>query len=391
MSDNYSPAGNHPVDFLEDVESSEANATFKAPERPENVAGKSDNRLSQSPKDSDNMATSKLSSIRERLSLLTQGTKKTIDVEEISKQSQEIQVRPTDLNEHGHRYAVVGGKPSQLPEHLWKNVRTDEFKAWFGDWEHIPVARFKTAKGSIYNYDSEGRTSRFKSATNEQHDPQDVTVFADLDIEEAQDFMLAYRTQQELAGKRIKLYVTEKLPDGTGKIIRNRTDIEDEERLTLAVINGNQNGRFSPENVVMVKRATLQPAVGLNTFDTRHFQENGETLTERHLGNKVVALDYEKSPISKTLRQGEPQLFPDPREPGKVCFIKSANPYRIDAATFSDWVKQFGDGEGRRDAIMNALSEKGYDGLFVDGAPSVDKVSGKPLFDDDQIFSVAAK
>lgn len=35
------------------------------------------------------------------------------------------------------------GKPSNLPENLWKLVRTPQFKAWFGDWEKNPKTASK--------------------------------------------------------------------------------------------------------------------------------------------------------------------------------------------------------------------------------------------------------
>ncbi len=33
------------------------------------------------------------------------------------------------------------GKPSNLPENLWRLVRTPEFKRWFGDWERAARLR----------------------------------------------------------------------------------------------------------------------------------------------------------------------------------------------------------------------------------------------------------
>jgi len=32
---------------------------------------------------------------------------------------------------------VPNGNPSNLNEHQWQQVRTPEFKAWFGDWESV--------------------------------------------------------------------------------------------------------------------------------------------------------------------------------------------------------------------------------------------------------------
>ncbi|MBL8449716.1 MAG: hypothetical protein JNM32_07315 [Dechloromonas sp.] len=65
------------------------------------------------------------------------------------------------------------GKPSKLNAHQWKQVRTPEFKAWFGDWEHLakrnsldasaPVSIDYSAFGDR-NADPEGFEARAKDA-----------------------------------------------------------------------------------------------------------------------------------------------------------------------------------------------------------------------------------
>ena len=65
------------------------------------------------------------------------------------------------------------GKPSRLNAHQWKQVRTPEFKAWFGDWEHLarrnaldampPVSIDYSAFGDR-NADPDGFESRAKDA-----------------------------------------------------------------------------------------------------------------------------------------------------------------------------------------------------------------------------------
>ena len=65
------------------------------------------------------------------------------------------------------------GKPSKLNAHQWKQVRTPEFKAWFGDWEHLarrnaldampPVSIDYSAFGDR-NADPDGFESRAKDA-----------------------------------------------------------------------------------------------------------------------------------------------------------------------------------------------------------------------------------
>jgi hypothetical protein len=308
-------------------------------------------------------------------------------------QAETVQVRPEDLNENGDRYAVVGGNTSQLPERAWKMVRTDAFKEWFGDWEHIPIEQFKTSQGSIYTYDETGRTTRFKTATGEQDHTQDVTVFGAMSLDEQQDFLTVLygdEAKPRPDGKKFSVRLGEKLPSGRGKVVNARTEIDDPEALAIAILNGrNPDGTFTKANVEQVKRVSLQPAVGLNTFDTRKFQNSdGQWRRELHLGNRVTEIKYADSEVSKTLEKGEPKLYDDPRDPGAKCFIKATNPYLIDKDRFSLWAEQFGKDEGRREAMMTVLREAGYEGIFVDNKPLRDSVSGKLVFEDEQIMKV---
>lgn len=294
-------------------------------------------------------------------------------------QAQFIEIAPLDLNERGERYAVAGGAPSGLPEHLWKLVRTDAFKQWYGDWQHAPVEQFQTAHGSVYTYDSEGCTTRYKTATGEQHATQDITVFVDLSASEEQVFLAAYRRAGfMLDGERVRVYVTEILDTGAGKIVRSRGEVTNPERLMLTILT-------DKKRAVRVKRASLQPAEGLITFDTRHFVEEGVTYTERHLGNEVVKIDYRQSAVSQMLKNGEPLLLRDPRSTDErdYCFVRTVNPLKMDRQSYDQWSVQFGIGDDRIARIREALWQDGFDGLFIDGQPA-------PVFSDEQMLRVSA-
>jgi len=89
------------------------------------------------------------------------------------------------------------------------------------------------------------------------------------------------------------------------------------------------------------------------------------------------------------LEKREPKLFEDPRNPGSKCFIKSVNPYCIDRESFRLWAEQFGNCEGRREAMLAVLREAGYDNIFVDDKPLIDSVSSKLMFEDEQILRVS--
>lgn len=145
------------------------------------------------------------------------------------------------------------------------------------------VKSFKTAKGSVYTYDSEGKTTRFKTATAEQYERQDLTVFTDLSSDEERIFLEAINI--EGGATPTKVYVVERQPDDSALVVRDVAQVKDPARLYLTIV---KNGQIT-EN----KPVSLVPFEGANTFDTRHFEENGQMMTERHLGNKVIRIDYE--------------------------------------------------------------------------------------------------
>jgi len=147
------------------------------------------------------------------------------------------------------------------------------------------VKSFKTAQGSVYTYDNEGRTSRFKTVTGEQHEPQDITVFAQLSPDQEQAILRAYHQPGE-QDKAKKVYVLERQLDDTPKIIRHTHEIKLEDRLYLGILNDNK--------LTFAVPATTQPTMGMNAFDMRTFKKDGARYTERHLGNKVVDVTYEE-------------------------------------------------------------------------------------------------
>ncbi len=146
-----------------------------------------------------------------------------------------------------------------------------------------PVKSFKTAQGSTYSYDTEGKTTRLKAATGELMDRQDLTVFVNLTPDEEQDILRAYHhpTEEDKDGH---VYVVERQQDEKGKILRDVTEVEDPTRIYLAIVRDNK--------ITFNKPVSLTPAIGSDVFDTRHYQENDQWHTERHLGNKVTEIEY---------------------------------------------------------------------------------------------------
>ncbi len=145
---------------------------------------------------------------------------------------------------------------------------------------------FKTAQGSVYTYDQDGKTTRFKTATGEPQARQDLTVFVDLTPDESQEFLHAYHHVRK-EDKNSKIYILERQPDNTPKILRDISEVQYQDRIYLSIV---KNGVATS-----IKKASVKPVIGHHVFDTRQYHENGQTMTERHLGNKVVDIQYESN------------------------------------------------------------------------------------------------
>ena len=144
------------------------------------------------------------------------------------------------------------------------------------------VSAFETEKGSVYRYDTDGRTARFKTATSEQMPTQGLTVFVNPNEQQAQDIVNAYLPQGN--NPEAKVEIVERQPGSGGKIVRDIADVKDRRNLNLVVMEG---GR-----VTMLLPASVFPAVGQQVYDTRDYEDGGNNRTDRHLGHKVTRIDY---------------------------------------------------------------------------------------------------
>lgn len=140
------------------------------------------------------------------------------------------------------------------------------------------VESFETAKGSVYTYDDEGHSTRFKTATGEKLEKQNITVFFDMSPQEEQVLLKAFTDETQ------NVDIVENQSDGTIKIIRRIEDISNPDEINFSIIKGGK--------VVSAKKATLIPQNGLSVFESQDFLENGKVLAKRHLGNRVVKINY---------------------------------------------------------------------------------------------------
>lgn len=151
------------------------------------------------------------------------------------------------------------------------------------------VASFTTSKGSVYSYDEDGHTTRYKAATGIEQPKQDLTVFLDLGLRDVGSVALSYLLKGSKNKRSIE--VTELQPDGSARIVADVNEISNPDRLSVTT--------FRRGKILRSKPASLQPRLGAHVYDSRRFEENGAVRTERHLGHKVTSI----VPVNNSTRQ----------------------------------------------------------------------------------------
>lgn len=142
------------------------------------------------------------------------------------------------------------------------------------------VESFTTSRGSIYTYDEEGHTTRFKTATGQEQPRQDLTVFIEFGPRDIGALAAAYLLRGSTEATKID--VVEIQPDGRPKVVNDTAEVILPDSLRLVVFKDGEIARSRP--------ASLFPKTGLYVFDSRRFEEGGVTRTERHLGHKVTGI-----------------------------------------------------------------------------------------------------
>lgn len=146
------------------------------------------------------------------------------------------------------------------------------------------IDSFVTSKGSVYTYDKEGHTARYKTAKSEQQPTQGIAVFVELGLRDAKEVVAAYLTRS--SNQRTRIFVVEHGANGQTRIITDATEIQDPSRLSLAIYQGDHIAKSRP--------VSLFPKIGSYVFDTRQYEQDGVQKTERHLGHKVTAINFKK-------------------------------------------------------------------------------------------------
>jgi len=160
------------------------------------------------------------------------------------------------------------------------------------------VESFETSKGSVYTVLPDGRTQRFKTATKELNEPNDLIVFVKFkNAQQEQDFLSAQNRQN---GQ--KLYVI----DSKGNKYDTNEQVKGKD-VRLAIV---KDGK-----VVETVETSLEPKIGYNTFDQRRYTEKGEGYRSTHLGNKVAKINYKKT-TSTNPQEGDAVEIAPAREGG---------------------------------------------------------------------------
>jgi hypothetical protein len=140
------------------------------------------------------------------------------------------------------------------------------------------IAGFKTARGSVYTYDEDGKVTRFKTATGEQKARSDITVFADLTGADFSDYLFAIH---ESEGQMV--HIIQKSPDNSGRVIRDVNEVTDPNNLILAITDNNKT-------FLKVRPCSLVPAVGRYVYENRRSDGSDPSQIVRHMGHQVVEI-----------------------------------------------------------------------------------------------------
>lgn len=155
-----------------------------------------------------------------------------------------------------------------------------------------------TARGSKYTYLEDGRTQRFKEATGEMHDPQDLLVFippwdkiGEQAVKMFPDIFKGIDNQVQFEQVILEFGQgkgkTMRPVNEQGKVLTSLEDVAEDERVFIAFVDKNEN------KAVFHLPVSKEPQIGWNTFDTRLYKdEDGNTVRERHIGNAVTDIEY---------------------------------------------------------------------------------------------------
>src|SRR3989338_8964874 len=208
-------------------------------------------------------------------------------------------------------------------------VRYPTFRKDNGKWLVLKNSGSGSAIGRVCQQNLLRRLKVQYILTMPREKRQDITVFVNLSVDEEQDFLHAYRVEGE-SNRKAGVYVVEQKADDSAKILGDVSQVTNPDKIYLAIVKDNK--------ITQLKKASLRPTNGWNSFDTRQFEKNGEALLEVHLGNKVVEIEYDTSKVSKVLdKNGEPLVLGN--DDGTTSFVRMKNPFDTNAKYIKNWME----------------------------------------------------
>ena len=163
------------------------------------------------------------------------------------------------------------------------------------------IESIETAKGSRYRYLQDGKTQRFKKVEGKQYEPQDALVFIP-DWETIKRIAPEKILKGGILGENETQYHQELLnyqhrgrisiTDSNGNVLRTNKQIDNEKGMIFLAFQ--KKGSKTADFIIPV---STTPQLGYYTFDRRTYEKGGENLTEKHIGNKVVKINYKNGKV----------------------------------------------------------------------------------------------
>lgn len=198
-----------------------------------------------------------------------------------------------------------GEKPDKIREareEYIKQMESSEISSKENINPNQNIDKVVTSRGSVYSYLEDGRTQRFKTATKELNEPQDVLVY----IPPYESLIKRDYWSKYLKDKNINSSedYENKLIQYTriGKTILVTNEDGDELGTNQSIYQSREEGK--PPFIQLIDKSgsgkttdfyfpvSPTPKIGWLTFDSRRYtdKESGKQLHEKHIGNAVVEI-----------------------------------------------------------------------------------------------------
>lgn len=210
-----------------------------------------------------------------------------LDLQNLGMKNRDIdKLRPKDawdiLNKQTSRNKTPESEPVKAPEETFEKGKAIEFT---------------TEKGSVYKYFPHEKTKRFETSTGESMEAEDICVFIppwnklSMHVKKVYPEIFS-KINSELDFEQLLLTYTQpkdytiEIIDGSGKEFTKNSDVATAHEVFIALVD-----LKNPKNSFALP-ASKEPKIGYSTYDSHIYEENGQRMKTRHIGNKVVDIKY---------------------------------------------------------------------------------------------------